>query len=65
MLRYAITIVAVILIGLGIKWSFFSAPTAEADSPEGATSTSMSSVIQKIHANPRLGDLPVQSFDAH
>jgi hypothetical protein len=63
MLRYALAIVAVILIGTGLKWAFFSAPSAEADTPDEAVS--MSTVIQKMQANIRIEDLPVQFFDAH
>jgi hypothetical protein len=31
--HHAIAIVAIVLIGFGLKWAFFSAPTAEADAP--------------------------------
>jgi hypothetical protein len=52
-----IAVVAVILVGVGVKLSFFTAPTAEADS------LSIKSVgVDVSHLHQNVKNLPVQKF---
>jgi hypothetical protein len=56
-LHYAITVVAVILIGFGVKLFFFSAPSAEADLH--AVKNSSMNVLQMHIDHPNIKTLPV------
>jgi hypothetical protein len=56
-LRYAITVVAVILIGFGVKLFFFSAPAAEADI--FAVKNGSMNVLQLHIDHPNIKSLPV------
>ena len=56
--HHAIAVVAVLFIGIGAKWFFFSAPTAEADIHD-VPSASMN-VLQMHHDFPNMGNLTVQ-----
>jgi|SRR5215204_4043509 len=56
--HYIIAVVAVIVIGFGVKLFFFSVPIAEADT--GATIS-----IQEMHSNAHMEGAPVQTFQAH
>ena len=56
-LHYAITVVAVILIGFGVKLFFFSAPSAEADLH--AVKNGSMNVLQMHIDHPNIKTLPV------
>jgi hypothetical protein len=56
-LHYAITVVAVILIGFGVKVFFFPAPIAEADLH--AVKNGSMNVLQMHIDHPNVKDLPV------
>ena len=56
-LHYAIAIVAVILVGFGVKLFFFSAPTAEAD--VYAVKNGSMNVLQMHIDHPNIKTLPV------
>jgi len=55
--HHVIAIVAVILVGVGVKLIFFSAPTAEADP---LSIKSMRVDVSQLHQNAK--NLPVQKF---
>jgi hypothetical protein len=55
--HHVIAIVAVILVGVGLKLTFFAAPAAEADS---LSIKSVSLDISQMHQNTR--NLPVQKL---
>jgi cytoskeletal protein RodZ len=55
--HHVIAVVAVILVGVGLKLIFFAAPTAEADS---LSTKSVSADVSQLHQNVR--KLPVQKF---
>ena len=55
--HHVITIIAVILVGVGLKLTFFAAPAAEADS---LSIKSVSLDISQMHQNTR--NLPVQKL---
>ena len=54
---YAVVIVAIILVGFGLKLHFFSAPTAEADA---SSFKSVRMDISQMH--PNIKSLPVQEI---
>jgi len=56
--HYVIPVVAVILIGFGVKLFFFSVPIAEADTRAAIS-------IQELHSTAHMEGLPVQTFQAH
>jgi hypothetical protein len=53
--HHAIAIVAIVLIGVGLKWAFFSAPTAEAVVPSVAMD------VFQMHQNVK--NLPEQKMN--
>lgn len=55
--HHAIAVVAAILVGVGVKLIFFTAPTAEADS---LSIKSVSVDVSQLHQNVK--NLPVQKF---
>ncbi len=55
--HHVIAVVAVILVGVGVKLIFFTAPTAEAD-PLSITSVGVD--VSQLHQNAE--NLPVQEF---
>jgi hypothetical protein len=59
--HHAIAVVAVVLIGFGVKLFFFPTRTAEADTP-AVTNASMN-VLQMHIDHPNMKNLPVQKLD--
>jgi hypothetical protein len=57
--HHAIVVVTVILVGFGLKLTFFSAPTAEAD--VGSVKNARID-ISEMHQNIDIKNLPVQKF---
>jgi hypothetical protein len=55
--HFAIAVVAVVLIGFGVKWFFFPAPAAEADIH--AVRNGSMNVLQMHVDHPNMKDLPV------
>jgi hypothetical protein len=55
--HHVIAVVAVVLVGFGVKLIFFAAPTAEAD-PLSIKSVGVD--VSQLHQNVK--DLPVQKF---
>ena len=55
--HHVIAVVAVILVGVGVKLIFFTAPTAEADS---LSIKSVGVDVSQLHQNVK--NLPVQKF---
>ncbi len=55
--HHVIAVVAVILVGVGLKLIFLTAPTAEADS---LSITSVGVDVSQLHQNVK--NLPVQKF---
>ncbi len=55
--HHVVAVVAVILVGFGVKLTFFGGPTAEADT---RSIKSMSVDISQIHQD--IKNLPVQKF---
>ena len=58
--HHAIAVVAVILIGFGVKLIFFSAPAAEADTH--AVPSARMDVVQMLTDHPHGKSLPVQKM---
>jgi hypothetical protein len=56
-LHFSIALVAVVLIGFGVKVFFFSAPAAEADIH--AVKTGSMNVLQMHIDHPKIKELPV------
>jgi hypothetical protein len=64
--RYVIAVLAVILLGFGVKLFFFSVPTAEADIRGVTHKAAMFPIsIQDMHSNAHMEGLPIQNFQSH